>query len=158
MFSCHYWGVHLLYLGMPGILWYIDLIHLYNLLFSCTLSYTLVLPCIFWHTPLHILVYHHCYSGNPWYTKVSSGMPCMLWFICLIFLYDLVFSCTLSFTLYRLVYPGTRLYVFLYTVTVTLVQPWYTQVHSGMPCILWYICLIFLYDSCTLLYTVRVLS
>src|ERR1035438_3372519 len=92
MFSCHYWGVHLLYLGMPCMLWYICLIFLYDLVFSCTLSFTIVSPCISWYMPLRILVYCHCYSGT---TLVHSG--------------------TLRYALYPLVHMSHILVRFLYS-------------------------------------------
>ena len=113
------------------------------------------ITCMLWYNLLYFLVQGGCCSGiSPLY----SSTPHILWYIYLLCLYNLVLSCTLSCILVLLVYSGTRCYIFLYTITVTLVHLWYAQVCSGMPCIFWYICLTFLYDSCILLYTVHVLS
>src|ERR1035438_7428168 len=122
MFSCHYWGVHLLYLGMPCMLWYICLIFLYDLVFSCTLSFTIVSPCISWYMPLCILVYRHCYSGK---TPIHSGTLRYALYALVHMSHVLVRSRIL---LYTGIYPCIALYIlvhaFTYSCTPSLLL-WY---------------------------------
>src|ERR1035438_10449944 len=125
MFSCHYWGVHLLYLGMPCMLWYICLIFLYDLIFSCTLAFTIVSPCISWYTPLRILVYCHCYSGT---TPIHSGTLRYALYTLVHMSHVLVFSCTLAFTL---VSPCISWYTPLCILVYRHCYSGTTLVHSG---------------------------
>ena len=86
------------------------------------------ITCILWYKPLYILVYCHYYSGNLVlrYTQVCLVYSGTYLSSACIILYSLV-HCHVP--LYHLVYSGTSLYIFLYTITITLVHPWY----SGTP-------------------------
>ena len=109
------------------------LVHMSHILVrSRILLYTVIYHCI----ALYILVHAFTYSCIPslllWYNPDTLRYTQ----VCLVYSGTYVsYSCMISYSLvhchlplYCLVYPGIHLYIFLYTITVTLVQPWYTQV------------------------------